>query len=123
MNLDESNLTKYSRRLLHQAIIFIASMYKFLSLIFLFLCSVNEPLFAQQIKGLVQGRDEKNPLANVQLVNVYNNHTVFTDSLGNFTINASRGELIEIRYAGYNLTRFRISKGNVPSFLKFILIK
>lgn len=111
-----SNANRYS------AIIFIALMYKHLTLLFIIVTCYN-PLFAQQIKGVIQDREEKTPLANVELLNVYNNNTAHTDGAGNFMIKADRGELIEIRCAGYNVTRFRLSKGNVPSFFKLYLDK
>ncbi len=109
---------------MHLAIIFIPAMPKHLLHILLFLiCLANTQAFAQQIKGVVQDRDEKTPLSNVQLVNIYNNKTTFTDSFGNFTIAARQGELIEIRFAGYNITRFRLSQGHVPPYFKIYLDK
>ncbi len=77
--------------------------------------------FAQQIKGIVLSRDEKKVLSGVQLVNIYNNNTAFTDSAGLFTIKANKGELIEIRTGGYKTTRFRISQGHVPPYFKIYL--
>lgn len=79
--------------------------------------------FAQQIKGVVQDHDEQNALANAQLVNIYNNNTIFTDSNGHFSIEARKGELIEIRLAGYKTTRFRISQGHIPPFFKIYMDK
>lgn len=80
-------------------------------------------LRAQQIKGVVQDRDAKTPLIAVQLVNIHNNTTSFSDSDGNFAITAAKGELIELRCAGYKTTRFRLSQGYVPPFFKIYLDK
>jgi hypothetical protein len=94
----------------------------FISL-FALLCTAGSAVFAQQIKGVVQDRDEKLALSNVQLLNIHNNNTAFTDTAGNFAIVAGHGELIEIRCAGYKTTRFRISQGNIPPFFKIYLDK
>ncbi|MDI9320068.1 MAG: hypothetical protein QM530_06275 [Phycisphaerales bacterium] len=80
-------------------------------------------LRAQQIKGVVQERNEKAPLVAVQLVNIHNNNTAFSDSQGNFSISAAKGELIELRCAGYRTMRFRLSQGNIPPFFKIYLDK
>jgi len=97
-------------------------MRKHLTLFILYLCCVSNA-FAQQIKGVVQDRENKTALIGVQLLNIYNNNTAFTDSLGNFTIAANKGELIEIRVGGYRTTRFRISQGHIPPFFKIYLDK
>jgi hypothetical protein len=78
---------------------------------------------AQQIKGIVQDRDNKAVLIGVQLLNIYNNATAFTDSSGNFNITANKGELIEIRCAGYRTTRFRLTNGSIPPYFKLYLDK
>lgn len=97
-------------------------MHKHLILYIFFMCCVSN-VFAQQIKGAVQDRESKTALANAQLVNIYDNSLVFTDSNGAFTINAKKGELLEVRLAGYKITRFRISQGHVPSYFKIYLDK
>lgn len=99
-------------------------MYRYFSLLLLlFIACFGKNIYAQQIKGIIQDRDEKKALQGVQLLNIYNNQTAFTDSAGNFTITANKGELIEIRTGGYKITRFRISQGHVPLFFKIYLDK
>jgi hypothetical protein len=83
----------------------------------------SENLFAQVIIGEVQDRTLKQPLVNVQLKNVYNNETVYSDSSGKFVIHAQKSELIEVRMAGYRLARIRISEGVIPPYFKLYLDK
>lgn len=89
----------------------------------LLICCTSILTMAQQIKGIVQDRDNKAALKGVQLLNIYNNATAFTDSAGNFNITAQKGELIEIRCAGYRTTRFRLSNGSIPPYFKLYLDK
>jgi hypothetical protein len=91
--------------------------------ILILLLSCYQSIFAQQIKGVVQDRDTKKSLVAVQLLNIYNSKTSFTDSLGQFNIEANKGELIEIRGSGYKTTRFRLSQGHIPPFFKIYLDK
>lgn len=106
------------------AITFIASMGKKRTLLcWLLFCCASIQSMAQQIKGVVQDRDSKVSLTGVQLLNIYNNTTAFTDSTGNFIISANKGELIEIRCAGYRTTRFRLSSGVIPPYFKLYLDK
>lgn len=88
-----------------------------------FILMAQHSLNAQTIKGMVADREQKTALANVQLVNIFNEKICFTDSDGHFTIEANKGELVEVRAAGYHTTRFRISKGHVPPFFKLYLDK
>lgn len=92
-------------------------------IIFLFALGSNTNMFAQQIKGVVQDRDEKAPLKNVQLFNIYSNDSVYTDSAGSFEIAAQKGELIEVRSEGYNVAVFRLSQGIIPTYFKIYLDK
>lgn len=110
-------------KVLSVAITFISFMHKYISLIIFMLLAFGNNVLAQQIKGVIQDRDEKTALVGVQLVNIYNNSTAFTDSFGNFTLTAGKGELIEIRTGGYRTTRFRISQGHIPPFFKIYLDK
>jgi hypothetical protein len=95
----------------------------YIGVLILMICFVGHTVYAQQIKGVVQSRLEKNALQNVQLVNIYSGKTSFTDSAGYFVIEANKGELIEVRVAGYLTARFRLSQGHVPPFFKIYLDK
>ncbi|HTN16050.1 MAG TPA: hypothetical protein VL092_00105 [Chitinophagaceae bacterium] len=115
---------KIHPRFFSAAIIFIAAMkHPNLFLVSLIFCCTFFTSRAQQINGVIQDRESKTPLANVQLSNVYNGKTVFTDSLGHFTIAADRGQLIEIRYAGYSAESIRLSRGTIPPYFKIYLDK
>jgi hypothetical protein len=104
------------------AIIFIAAMNHYTAfLLSVFFCCTFSMTRGQQITGVVQDRESKTPLANVQLSNIYNGSTIFTDSLGRFTIAANRGELVEIRYAGYTAQSIRLSRGHIPLYFKIYL--
>jgi len=76
---------------------------------------------AQNIKGTVAERIEHKAINGVQLLNIHNGAQIFTDSNGSFSIKAAQGELIELHCPGYQTTRFRVPKGNVPPFFKIYL--
>lgn len=78
---------------------------------------------AQSIRGeVVDGNDGK-PMANVAVINVYNNSGYTTTDDGRFLITANKGELIEFRKLGYKIARVRIPAGTVPEYFKIILQK
>lgn len=78
-------------------------------------------LWAQQIQGIVLDRSSNKALANVQFKNIFQNLIVYSDSLGHFSIAASKGELIEVRKAGFRQSSFRISMGKIAPYFKIIL--
>lgn len=95
------------------------------TLCLLILTLVHGPAVAQslQLRGVVQDRVEKKGLSGVQLFNMFDSSAAFTDSNGAFILQASKGQLIEIRYPGYVVERFRISEGHVPPYFKLYLDK
>lgn len=95
-------------------------MSKYLTLLFLlFFCW--QVSVGQQIKGVVSDRYDQAPLQNVQISNVHNNEIVFCDSAGRFAIKATKGQLIEMRKAGYKTTRFRLPGGYMPAYFKIYM--
>jgi len=75
------------------------------------------------IKGVIQDRDERTGLSNVQLFNVNTSETGYGDSSGSFVMNAAKGQLIEMRKAGYRIARFRIPEGYIPPYFKIFMEK
>lgn len=98
-------------------------MYRKILLYLIFCCASIPDGIAQQIRGLIQDRESKQGLANAQILNVYDNSTAYTDSTGHFTINARKGELVEVRCAGYNKVSVRLTNGDLPQFFKLYLDK
>lgn len=96
-------------------------MMKRLFLLILCLPLLCTALYAQQIRGLVQDREERSALAGVQIANVHNNEVAYSDSMGNFLIAATKGQLIEFRKAGYLMARVRLSQGFIPPFFKILM--
>jgi hypothetical protein len=78
---------------------------------------------AQRISGILLDRETGDPMGMVQLTNIHQQVTVFSDSTGHFSINANRGELVELRQVGYRMTNIRIPKGYVPSYFKILMDK
>lgn len=95
-------------------------MRKYFSLLFILFWSWQFS-FAQKIIGIVADREGQAPLRDVQINNVHNNSIVFCDSLGQFMIQANKGELIEMRKAGYKTTRIRLPRGYMPSYFKIYM--
>lgn len=85
----------------------------------LFLTALNAN--GQSIRGeVVDGNDGK-PMANVAVINVYNNSGYTTGDDGRFLVTANKSELIEFRKLGYKIARVRIPAGSVPEYFKIIL--
>lgn len=119
-----AQFNKIHPRFFKAAIIFIPPMKHFTIFpVSLILCCTFFTSRAQQITGVIQDRESKTPLANVQLNNIYNGRTIFTDSQGRFSIAADRGQLVEIRYAGYSAQSIRLSQGHIPPYFKIYLDK
>jgi len=76
---------------------------------------------AQHIKGEVIDMENKKPIGEVSIENIYNNSTVASDKEGKFEINARSGELLEFKRAGYKTTHVRVPNGDMPSYFKIIL--
>jgi len=78
---------------------------------------------AQVISGVLLDRETGEPMGMVQMTNIHQSITIFSDSMGQFTIKANRGELLEVRKVGYRMTNIRIPKGFVPSYFKILMDK
>jgi len=91
------------------------------------LFAANDPMTAdsslQTIRGVIQDRDGQAGLDNVQLYNVHTNTTSYGDSTGHFEVSAGKGQLIEMRKAGYRIARVRIPRGYIPSYFRIYMEK
>ena len=84
-------------------------------------CLLNVEAIAQNITGEVVDMDNKKPIGEVDIVNVYTNTATKTDQLGKFEINGSNEQLLEFRKNGYKITHVRIPAGTIPPYFKIIL--
>jgi hypothetical protein len=93
----------------------------FIALLFLLVTCV--PSIAQTIRGDVLDMDNKQPIDNVDIQNIYTALDVSSDKQGSFLIAASSGQLLEFKKDGYKTTRVRIPQGYVPSYFRIIMKK
>lgn len=98
-------------------------MSKFLLLITCALLALLPYGNAQVIKGVIQDREDQAGLDDVQIYNVHTNTTGYGDSTGHFSISANKGQLIEMRKAGYRIARFRIPQGYIPPYFRIYMEK
>src|ERR1700744_5327738 len=93
--------------------------------LFLFLLSglIRVVACAQTIKGDVIDKEDKKPVDNVDIINIYTGFDMQTDNEGKFFIAASKGQLLEFRKMGYKTARVRVPDGYIPSYFKIILQK
>ena len=91
--------------------------------VLVFLCVLSMPVFAQTIRGDVLDMDNKQPIDNVNIENIYTSLGVSSDKQGTFLIAASSGQLLEFKKDGYKTTRVRIPQGYVPSYFRIIMKK
>lgn len=78
----------------------------FLTMVLLFIHVVT---FAQKMTGKVIDEQSKEPMEGVEVLNIYTNDLVYTDSMGRFEIAVSKGQLIEFSALGYDVERVRIN--------------
>jgi hypothetical protein len=72
----------------------------------------------QPIKGQVIDMTEKKPIPDVSITDVRNTLSTASNGEGNFTLYASKGQLIELKKPGYKTLRVRIPEGTIPPFFK-----
>jgi hypothetical protein len=89
----------------------------------LFLLVIGFPAIAQTIRGDVMDMDNKHPIEDVKIENIYTSLDVSSDKEGTFLIAASSGQLLEFRKEGYKTTHVRIPQGYVPSYFRIIMKK
>ncbi len=78
---------------------------------------------AQQINGIVSDIETRLPLTDVHIKNVHSGNLVITDSAGQFSMEVSKGQLVEFHMTGYRTERMRIPEGIIPPFFKIFLEK
>jgi len=79
------------------------------------------PLIGQTIHGEVLDMEDKHPLADVNIQNIYTSFVINSDSSGAFLIAANGGQLIEFKKQGYKTTRLRVPMGYMPSYFRIIM--
>ncbi len=72
--------------------------------------------FALSIKGRVYDVKNDKPMADVEVMNIYTNEMLITDSTGAFTVKVEKGQLVEFRRLGYNIARVRIESEMIAPF-------
>jgi hypothetical protein len=78
------------------------------------LCSFST--YALSIKGKVYDVKNNKPMADVEVMNIYTNEAMITDSSGTFTIHVEKGQLVEFRRLGYDIARVRIESEQIAPF-------
>lgn len=78
---------------------------------------------AQPINGQVIDMTEKKPIPGVSITDAMNTLNTSSNNEGNFTLYASKGQLIELKKPGYKTLRVRIPDGTIPPFFKLGLEK
>ncbi|HTN46165.1 MAG TPA: carboxypeptidase-like regulatory domain-containing protein [Flavipsychrobacter sp.] len=92
-----------------------------LCLLFLLLLSLTG--FSATIVGDITDFETKMPMADVFIQNIRTGIAMTTDSTGKFTVSGEGDDLIEFRKLGYEIKRFRIPKGHIPSYFKIMMQK
>lgn len=87
----------------------------------LLLCLVHGILSAQIIHGEVLDIDNMRPVEGVSIENIHTSVTITSAIDGSFVIAASSDQLLQFKKPGYRVTRFRIPKGQVPSYFRIII--
>jgi len=78
-------------------------------------------LHAQTIKGAVTDKENKRPIAEVNIENIYTSTTIHTDEQGLFTIGATNGQLLLFRKDGYKPVHVRVPLGTIPPYFKITM--
>ena len=78
---------------------------------------------SQTIHGEVLAMDDKKPMADVAIENIYTGLTVSSSEQGAFVIAGSGGQLLEFKRPGYKTARVRIPQGYVPAYFRIIMQK
>lgn len=76
---------------------------------------------AQRIIGEVIDIETRKPVPEMSIENLYTNTVITTNKDGKFDINATNGQLLEFKKAGYKTTRVRIPEGTIPPYFKIII--
>ncbi|RZA02165.1 MAG: hypothetical protein EOP47_07950 [Sphingobacteriaceae bacterium] len=87
----------------------------------LLLCMVCPIAYAQSIQGQILNADDGKPLDDVFIQNLYTDASTTCDDNGRFTIEVTKGQLVEFKKEGFRVLRVRIPQGNLPSFFKVVL--
>jgi len=95
---------------------------KALLLVFI-LCLFHPPVMCQTIRGEVVDMDNKQPLTDVSIENIYTGLDISSDSKGAFIIAAAGGQLLEFKKQGFKTTRVRVPMGYIPPYFRIIMKK
>lgn len=72
--------------------------------------------FAVVITGVVYDTKTNEPMPNVNIVNIFTERGMTTDSTGKFSIDVEKGHLLEFTRLGYKIVRVRIDNLNIPFY-------
>lgn len=78
--------------------------------------------YGQAIKGEVIDMETHRPMTDVLITNIHTGLGMESNT-GSFFINASGGQLLEFKKAGYKTARVRIPDGAIPPYFKIIMQK
>ena len=90
---------------------------------FLLLFFICRPFLSHgvQIEGEIIDIKTKKHIANVSVTNIHTSVATLSDKDGMFSIEATKGDLIEFRINGYKLLRLRVPTGIIPPFFNIAL--
>ncbi|MCW3121878.1 MAG: hypothetical protein JWQ38_1370 [Flavipsychrobacter sp.] len=91
------------------------------ALFLFFFCVISFAAAAQTIRGEVLDNDDKLPISDVNIVNIYTSLSVSTSEQGAFIIAAAGGQLLEFRKEGFKTVRARIPQGYIPSYFRIVM--
>lgn len=94
---------------------------KYFSATLLLICYIPFVSTAQTITGEVIDIETRKPIAEVSIQNIHTSNTITTNKEGRFDINATNGQLLEFKKAGYKITHVRIPQGTIPPYFKIIM--
>ena len=77
--------------------------------------------FAVGITGDIRDVSGRERIGGVTVYNVHTNKGAVSDSNGVFSIEASKGEMLEFRKMGYKTARVRLPDGQIPSYFRIVL--
>jgi len=83
--------------------------------------TISNSASAQLIRGAVIDMKSRKALQEVSIANIHTSITVYSNTNGEFELDATNDQLLEFKKNGYKTVKVRIPRGYIPSFFKIIL--
>lgn len=82
----------------------------------LFIFGLHQTSFAIIIRGVVYDYKTNEPMANINIRNIFTDRGMTTDSTGKFSIDVEKGHLVEFTRIGYKIVRVRVDNLDIPFY-------